>query len=167
VQARLDRNPDKMRERRQTVEHPFGTIKSWMGPEHSHGLKPCPEWARRLGASPQKRIVASWSGSRMDSTEYKVAARASRPSVGSPLRRADLGLTNGAGGLDVNNDAELHVDEIIVGVSEKCRSLVSSGPLGRGIGWRDELRHNVGCGSCGCRKLDSAILMVKAAKDRS
>ena len=31
VQARLDRNPDKMRVRRQTVEHPFGTIKSWMG----------------------------------------------------------------------------------------------------------------------------------------
>jgi hypothetical protein len=35
VQARLDRNPDKMRERRQTVEHPFGTIKSWMGPRTS------------------------------------------------------------------------------------------------------------------------------------
>jgi hypothetical protein len=31
VHARLDRNPDKMRVRRQTVEHPFGTIKSWMG----------------------------------------------------------------------------------------------------------------------------------------
>jgi hypothetical protein len=34
VQARLDRNPDKMRVRRQTVEHPFGTIKSWMGAPH-------------------------------------------------------------------------------------------------------------------------------------
>ena len=34
VQARLDRSPDKMRERRQTVEHPFGTIKSWMGATH-------------------------------------------------------------------------------------------------------------------------------------
>src|SRR3981189_920266 len=33
-QARLDRNPDKMRVRRQTVEHPFGTIKSWMGSTH-------------------------------------------------------------------------------------------------------------------------------------
>jgi Transposase DDE domain len=32
--ARLDRNPDKMRVRRQTVEHPFGTIKSWMGSTH-------------------------------------------------------------------------------------------------------------------------------------
>jgi hypothetical protein len=34
VQARLDRHPDKMRVRRQTVEHPFGTIKSWMGSTH-------------------------------------------------------------------------------------------------------------------------------------
>ena len=34
VQARLDRNPDKMRVRRQTVEHPLGTIKSWMGATH-------------------------------------------------------------------------------------------------------------------------------------
>jgi hypothetical protein len=34
VQARLYRNPAKMRERRQTVEHPFGTIKSWMGATH-------------------------------------------------------------------------------------------------------------------------------------
>src|SRR5580704_4234842 len=31
---RLDRNPDKMRVRRQTVEHPFGTIKAWMGATH-------------------------------------------------------------------------------------------------------------------------------------
>jgi len=34
VQARLDRNPDKMRVRRQIVEHPFGTIRSWMGATH-------------------------------------------------------------------------------------------------------------------------------------
>jgi Transposase DDE domain len=34
VQARLDWNPGKMRVRRQTVEHPFGTIKSWMGATH-------------------------------------------------------------------------------------------------------------------------------------
>jgi len=36
VQARLDRNPDKMRVRRQSSEHPFGTIKSWMGSTHFH-----------------------------------------------------------------------------------------------------------------------------------
>ena len=39
------------------------------------------------------------------------------------LRRSDLGLANGAGGLDINDDAELHVDEIIVGVGEECRSV--------------------------------------------
>src|SRR5438270_5266370 len=55
--------------------------------------------------------------------------------------RADLSLANGAGCLNVNNDAELHVDEVVVGVSKKCRSF--SRPLCRGIGWRDELRDNV------------------------
>ena len=34
MQERLDRDPDKMRLRRETVEHPFGTIKSWMGSTH-------------------------------------------------------------------------------------------------------------------------------------
>jgi transposase len=34
MQARLDRMPDAMGIRRQTVEHPFGTLKSWMGSTH-------------------------------------------------------------------------------------------------------------------------------------
>lgn len=32
--ARLDRDPDAMRRRRATVEHPFGTLKGWMGSTH-------------------------------------------------------------------------------------------------------------------------------------
>ncbi len=31
VQRRLDEHPEKMKQRRETVEHPFGTIKYWMG----------------------------------------------------------------------------------------------------------------------------------------
>ncbi len=34
VQRRLDEHPEKMRQRRETVEHPFGTIKAWMGATH-------------------------------------------------------------------------------------------------------------------------------------
>jgi len=34
MQDRLDHRPDSMRIRRQTVEHPFGTIKLWMGSAH-------------------------------------------------------------------------------------------------------------------------------------
>jgi len=34
VERRLDEQPQKMRTRRETVEHPFGTIKSWMGATH-------------------------------------------------------------------------------------------------------------------------------------
>ncbi|MGB5472779.1 MAG: IS1182 family transposase [Gammaproteobacteria bacterium] len=34
LQARLDKHPERMRVRRQTVEHPFGTLKAWVG--HTH-----------------------------------------------------------------------------------------------------------------------------------
>jgi transposase len=34
MQRRLDREPEKMRVRRQTAEHPFGTLKFWMGAAH-------------------------------------------------------------------------------------------------------------------------------------
>jgi len=34
AQTRLDRSPDAMRIRRSTVEHPFGTLKAWMGSTH-------------------------------------------------------------------------------------------------------------------------------------
>ncbi len=34
VQRRLDEHPETMRRRRETAEHPFGTIKSWMGSIH-------------------------------------------------------------------------------------------------------------------------------------
>ena len=34
MQARLEQTPDAMRIRRSTVEHPYGTIKAWMGVTH-------------------------------------------------------------------------------------------------------------------------------------
>ena len=34
VEARLDKEPERMRARRETVEHPFGTLKCWMGYTH-------------------------------------------------------------------------------------------------------------------------------------
>jgi hypothetical protein len=50
VQARLDRNPDKMRLRRQPVEHPFGRIKSWMGSTHFQ-MKTLKQRKHRNGAT--------------------------------------------------------------------------------------------------------------------
>ena len=32
--VRLDKAPEMMRVRRQTAEHPFGTLKRWMGSDH-------------------------------------------------------------------------------------------------------------------------------------
>jgi hypothetical protein len=34
AQARLDGFPGAMRQRRETAEHPFGTLKAWMGATH-------------------------------------------------------------------------------------------------------------------------------------
>jgi hypothetical protein len=34
MQRRLDQQPEAMRLRRQTAEHPFGTMKAWMGAAH-------------------------------------------------------------------------------------------------------------------------------------
>ena len=60
VQDRLDRNPDKMRVRRQTVEHPFGTIKAWMGATHFQMrtlAKVASEMALHVLAYNMKRII--------------------------------------------------------------------------------------------------------------
>jgi hypothetical protein len=61
VQARLDRNPDAMRLRRQTAEHPFGTIKSWMGWTHFLTMtlpKVATEMALHVLAYNMKRVMA-------------------------------------------------------------------------------------------------------------
>src|SRR3954468_18508888 len=53
-------------------------------PEPEHGRRTVVRMGRRLGASPSKRMAASWSGSDVDPTEYKVAARDYAPMAGSP-----------------------------------------------------------------------------------
>jgi hypothetical protein len=54
MQDRLDRQPHVMRVRRQTAEHPFGTLKLWMLP-YRVGLLRAALWARarRAARSPQ------------------------------------------------------------------------------------------------------------------
>ena len=53
-------------------------------PNTAMALKPCPEWARRLGASPQKRIVASWSGSRNGPNRIQGCGASIAPERGLP-----------------------------------------------------------------------------------
>src|ERR1700756_2820798 len=50
VQRRLDEHPEKMRQRRETVEHPFGTIKARMGATHFL-MKTLPTGRQRDGAT--------------------------------------------------------------------------------------------------------------------
>ena len=61
VQRRLEDNPTKMSMRRETVEHPFGTIKAWMGATHfkMKTLKHvATEMALHVLAYNMKRVIA-------------------------------------------------------------------------------------------------------------
>jgi transposase len=61
VQARLDHNPDAMVVRRSTAEHPFGTIKCWMGATHFLTMtlpKVATEMALNVLAYNMKRVIA-------------------------------------------------------------------------------------------------------------
>jgi hypothetical protein len=61
VQSRLDHNPAAMTVRRQTAEHPFGTIKCWMGATHFLMRKlgkVSTEMALNVLAYNMKRVIA-------------------------------------------------------------------------------------------------------------
>jgi transposase len=61
VQARLDHHPEKMTVRRSTAEHPFGTIKCWMGWTHfltKRLPKVATEMALNVLAYNMKRVMA-------------------------------------------------------------------------------------------------------------
>jgi hypothetical protein len=61
VQSRLDHNPDAMRVRRSTVEHPFGTMKCWMGVTHFLTMtlpKVATQMALNVLAYNMKRVIA-------------------------------------------------------------------------------------------------------------
>ncbi len=61
LQIRMDRRPGAMRQRRRTVEHPFGTIKAWMGSTHFL-MKRLPNVKTEIGlhilAYNLKRVIA-------------------------------------------------------------------------------------------------------------
>jgi len=61
VQSRLDQHPEKMTVRRSTAEHPFGTIKCWMGATHflmKRLPKVATEMALNVLAYNMKRVMA-------------------------------------------------------------------------------------------------------------
>jgi hypothetical protein len=61
-QDRLDRAPKSMRIRRATVEHPFGTLKAWMGATHFRTktlAKVRTEMSPHVLAYNLKRVIAS------------------------------------------------------------------------------------------------------------
>jgi hypothetical protein len=79
VRARLDHHPEKMTIRRQTAEHPLGTIKCWMGATHfltKRLPKVATEMALRGMLRAQinagRRPGSVWGGHRVDSAQIGV-----------------------------------------------------------------------------------------------
>ena len=60
AQRRLDANPQAMRQRRETVEHPFGTLKMRMGATHFL-MKRMPKVATEMAL----HVLASWESNRL------------------------------------------------------------------------------------------------------
>src|SRR6185312_6186260 len=56
---------------------------------------------------------------------------------------ADLSLTHGSRRFDINDDAELDINEIIIGISKECWPAHRTGPLRGPIARRDELRCHI------------------------
>ena len=88
----LDRMPVAMGVRRQTVEHPFGTLKAWMGATHflTRTLdKVRTEMSRNVLAHNLKRMIKIFAvdliGSLKPKTQYQPAPR--RLGLGDPARR--------------------------------------------------------------------------------
>jgi Transposase DDE domain len=92
VKDRLDRMPIAMGVRRQTVEHPFGTLKAWMGATHflTRTLdKVRTEMSLHVLAHNLKRMIKIFAvdliGSLKPKTQCQPAPRPSR--LGDPARR--------------------------------------------------------------------------------
>src|SRR5262249_46293785 len=68
----------------------------WRCPDLSEALGAADRMGPPLGASPPKRMTASWPGALAGSTECKVAARLLRPLRGSPRFVRDTRLSNPA-----------------------------------------------------------------------
>src|SRR5881397_528408 len=75
---------------------------------------------------------------------------------------ANLRLANSPRGLDIDDDAELYINEVIVGVSEKRRPSHCSGPLGGRVGWRDKLRRNL-ARRAECRIIEGCSILLHGA----
>jgi len=60
MQRRLNQAPEMMRVRKRTVEHPFGTLKQWMGATHFLTRKPngvCAEMSLNVLGYNLKRVM--------------------------------------------------------------------------------------------------------------
>ena len=90
MQDRLDRMPEAMGVRRQTVEHPFGTLKAWMGATHflTRTLdKVRTEMSLHVLAYNLKRMITIFGvGPLMQAIPAELAGTTRAPSLLMPIR---------------------------------------------------------------------------------
>ena len=89
MQDRLDCAPKSMRVRRATVEHPFGTLKAWMGAPHFKTRtleKVRTEMSLRILANNLKRVIAIL-GAQPLMEAMRASGRASKAHASQQVRR--------------------------------------------------------------------------------
>jgi transposase len=99
VQARLDRTPEAMTVRRSTVEHPFGTIKCWMGATHFLTMtlpKVATEMALNVLAYNMKRVLNIIGVDKLLEVMRAVMAKARSTSVRARWLQGAFGRSQGA-----------------------------------------------------------------------
>ena len=90
--------------------------------------------------------VGSGTISRVAREPFRLDIEALLGALDHGLGCTDFGLADGARCLDIHDDAELHVNKIIVRIGKERWSAHGPRPLRRGIGWRDKLRRHVAGG---------------------
>jgi hypothetical protein len=124
VQRRLDKNPQAMRQRRETVEHPFGTLKMRMGATHfltKRLPKVAAEMALHVLAYNLTRVMNIMGCQELFGRDASIANRKN----GSHLHSASLVLTPPPRRFDTTKTQVRH--RLCSATSEKSRYVRASG----------------------------------------
>src|SRR5215213_1691528 len=84
-----------------------------VNPAQGLAITPSEEWAHQLGASPSKRMTASWSGPRRGPTDYKVAVRVIAPNGRLPSVQRMI-----SGGSHEHLDIESPIQGLVIDAAE-------------------------------------------------
>src|ERR1700722_11175370 len=117
-----------------------GEVFSAEGPVFSFRLVIDRDVRRYPGLVDQPVEVGTRTVGRIASKQFWLDGEALLGALDHSPGRTNLGLADGAGRLDIHDDADLHVNQVVVRITEKRRAPHGAGPLRRRIGWGHKLR---------------------------